>query len=106
MRTVSVNLEHTRYDVHVGPGLLDRTGELLRELGFEGRLAVITDSAVRRLHGNALERSLSAAGFTVAMLAGPDRLGEVRRGRVGVPLPGTVLVLHRLRRTRICGWWS
>ena len=76
MRTVSVKLEHTSYDIKVGPGLLNRTGDWLRELGFEGRLAVITDSAVRRLHGDALEQSLSAAGFTVAMLAGPESEAE------------------------------
>jgi len=76
MRTASVKLEHTSYDIRVGPGLLDKTGEWLRELGFGGRLAVITDSTVRRLHGDALEQSLSAAGFTVAMLGGPESEAE------------------------------
>ena len=76
MRTIRVRLEATSYDIHVGPGLLARTGSWLKDLGFEGRLAIVTDSAVRRLHGDALAQSLSAAGFTVAILAGPEEEAE------------------------------
>ena len=76
MRTVKVRLETTSYDIHIGPGLLARTGDWLRELGFGDRLAIVTDSAVRRLHGDALAQSLSAAGFTVAVLAGPESEAE------------------------------
>ena len=76
MKTVRVRLETTGYDIHIGPGLLVRTGDWLKELGFRDRLVVITDSTVRRLYGDTLVHSLSAAGFNVTVLAGPEGEGE------------------------------
>jgi len=76
MRTVRIRLETIGYDIHIGPGLLARTGDLLKELGFEGRLAIITDSTVRRLYGDTLAQGLSAAGFNVTILAGPEGESE------------------------------
>jgi len=72
MKTVRVVLENAGYDIHVGPGLLSRTGEWLKELGFRDRLAIIADSSVRKLYGDTLARDLAAARFTVAVMAGPE----------------------------------
>ena len=72
MKTVSVRLETTNYDIIIGTGLLSATGDHLTKLGFSGRLVLVTDSMVRKLYGEKLVQSLSATGFKVTMLAGPE----------------------------------
>jgi len=72
MRTVSVRLEATSYDIHVGPGLLRRVGDWLMELGFRDRVVIVTDSVVRELYGSTLGQNLSEAGFTVSVMNGPE----------------------------------
>ena len=62
MHTVHVNTTHP-YDVHIGSGLLARTGELMREVIKPCRAAIITDSTVNALYGDAVEASLQAAGY-------------------------------------------
>lgn len=57
--------------VLVGRGLLGRTGALVREAGLSGAGAIITDENVARLHGDAVRRSLEAAGYRVEVLAVP-----------------------------------
>ena len=77
MRKVRVVLGHTRYEIHVGSGLLARTGYRLRENGFSGRLVVITDTTVDRLYGETLGQSLAKEGFTVSTLLVPA--GEAQK---------------------------
>jgi len=72
MTTVSVRLKTANYDIFVGPGLLAGMGDRLTELGFSGRLVLVADSTVKQLYGENLAQSLSAAGFTVTTLAGPE----------------------------------
>jgi 3-dehydroquinate synthase len=73
MRTVDVRTGSGSYEVIVGPGLLAEAGRRLRDLGYSGRAAVISDSTVRGLYGPAVEASLTTAGFSVALLDGPER---------------------------------
>lgn len=68
MTRVRVTLSGAVCDVCVGPGLHAQTGRWLRELGFYERVVVITDSAVKKLYGNALEQYLVSDGFKVVML--------------------------------------
>ncbi len=77
MRTVRVELGPNSYDIRIGAGLLRQAGELVAALGFSGKTVVITDPTVRRRHGDALDRSLSAAGFSVATLTVPE--GEAQK---------------------------
>ena len=60
---VSVELGARAYDVHVGDGLFARAGDLVRPLAPEGRVFVVTDENVARLHAAGLERGLAAAGL-------------------------------------------
>jgi 3-dehydroquinate synthase len=62
MRTLRVGLGARSYDVWVAPGLIDRAGKLMKPLLPRGRTTVVCDETVRRLHGAALEASLSAEG--------------------------------------------
>lgn len=68
MRTVAVRAGETPYEVCVGRGLLGGLAGMKELSGLLGgaRLLVATDETVRRLHGQALERGLEAAGAKVA----------------------------------------
>lgn len=72
MKTVTLKLNSGNHDVIVGPGLLAESGYHLKGLGFKGKLAIITDSTVRKLYANALKQILLASGFEVAIINGPD----------------------------------
>lgn len=77
MKKVRVNLGSNSYDICIGAGLLSSAGKQLREMGFDGKLVVITDSIVRRLHAGTLEQSLTREGFQVATLEVP--VGEEQK---------------------------
>lgn len=62
MRTIPVGLGARSYDVIVGPGLIDRAGELMKPFLPRGRTAVVCDETVERLHGAELKTALKAAG--------------------------------------------
>ena len=60
------------YDIKIGFGLLDRAGELCREvLPRAQKLAVVTDSSVQPLYLERVEDSLKRAGFQVLCLTVP-----------------------------------
>jgi 3-dehydroquinate synthase len=63
-RTITVDLGDRSYPIHIGPGLLDQAGALLRPSLPGGRALVVADATVTALHGKRLEASLIAAGFT------------------------------------------
>ncbi len=60
---VGVGLGERAYDIHIGPGLLSRAGEMIGPLLPRPRSAIITDENVARLHLDELRASLSAAGI-------------------------------------------
>jgi len=70
MITVPVALE-TPYDILVGPGLLERTGELAARVVSPGTCAVVTDETVGPLHAERLLNSLRSAGFRPHLLSVP-----------------------------------
>ena len=51
------------YDIHIGPGLLPRAGELIAPLLARPRTFIITDENVAALHLHTLQQSLDAAGI-------------------------------------------
>ncbi len=59
-----INVEaNKKYDVVVGAGLLNRCGEIIKDITGVCRAAVITDSNVSRLYLNRVLKSLNSAGF-------------------------------------------
>ena len=72
MQTVTVKPGSGSYDIVIGRGLLAQAGDRLRELGFSDKLAIITDSTVKKLYGSTLQRDLITAGFEVTILDGPE----------------------------------
>lgn len=67
------------YPIRAEPGLLDRTGELLRREAGPHRAAVISDETVAGLYGERLLASLSDAGIPADLLAFPP--GEASKDR-------------------------
>jgi 3-dehydroquinate synthase len=57
--------------------VLAQTGLWLKELGFSGRLVIITDTHVKKLHAGILEKELAGAGFDVTVLEIPA--GEAQK---------------------------
>ena len=70
MQTITVNAS-TPYPVHIGPGLLERAGELIAGVTGSRTCAVITDTTVEKLYAAAVCRSLQEAGFQVCLHAFP-----------------------------------
>jgi 3-dehydroquinate synthase len=77
MRKVNVDLGPDSYEIRVGPSLLERAGLWMKQAGYGGKAAIITDTTVRDRYAEPLERGLKQAGFTVTVLAVPP--GESRK---------------------------
>jgi len=72
-QTVRVNLPGREYDVVVGSALLTACGERIAALGLGTRCAIVSDTNVDPLYGDAVRVSLAAAGIdatTVTVNAG------------------------------------
>lgn len=69
--TVHVGLGERAYDIHIGPGLLARAGELIAPLLKRPRVAVISDENVAALHLETLRTGLAAGGIELVALTLP-----------------------------------
>ena len=78
---VPVRIGASGYDIHIGEGLLDRAGEMLRPLLSRPRTVIVTDENVDAAQGARLERGLAAAGvsFEKIVLA-PGEGAKTMRG--------------------------
>lgn len=72
------------YEVLVGAGWLGRAGEALRERGFRGRCAVVTDANVGPLYAGPLLDSLREAGFEPALIEAPAGESSKSLAQTGV----------------------
>lgn len=60
---VSVDLGTRSYDIHVGPGLLDALGDIVREQSAARQITIVTDRNVAPHYSIRAVRSLESAGF-------------------------------------------
>lgn len=63
MEKVIVNASMT-YEILIDSGILDNTGEYIRNIKKTGKAAVITDDNVDKYYGERVMRSLKSAGFS------------------------------------------
>ncbi len=78
MVTVPVQLGERSYDIHVGAGLMDDAGRLIRarlRAGAKPALPVVTDETVADLHYAKLEQSLANAGIAPSPIILPPGEG-------------------------------
>src|SRR5260370_28234855 len=66
-RRVTVSLPNRSYDVVIGAGILEQVGELLRQIGLNRPVAVVTDERVERIYGDKLTSALAASGFSTSL---------------------------------------
>ena len=60
---VKVDLAGRAYDIAIGPGLIDRVGELSARLLAAPRVIIVTDDTVAPLYGARLTASFKNAGI-------------------------------------------
>lgn len=72
MDKVRLKLKGRPYDILIGPGLLKKSGQLLKRLGLGKDAVVVTNKRLLGLYGKALGRSLRRSGFTAAFIIVPD----------------------------------
>lgn len=71
MQTIHVNLGERSYPIHIGAGMLDRTGEQVRRHLGACAAAIVTDDHVAPLYLQRVEASLDAAGIRHASIVLP-----------------------------------
>src|SRR5262245_31562666 len=96
MQTLSVNLGERGYPIHIGVGILERLGELLKEAGLRGKIAVISNPTVAQLFLDPVNESLGSAGFEVAPVLVPD--GEEHKNLSSLATVYDRLIAERLER--------
>jgi 3-dehydroquinate synthase len=69
---IAVELGPRSYEVHVGLGNLDATGELARAVAGSAAVALLTNPTVDALYGERVRASLEAAGVRATTIAIPD----------------------------------
>ena len=105
---VQVPLAERSYEIRIRGGLLRDVGRRLSDLGFSGKVAVVTDQTIARLYEPIVTKSLKASGFETSTIIVPvgervktlrwvsvilDKLARARfeRGSVLVALGGGVI---------------
>ena len=105
---VQVPLAERSYEIRIRGGLLRDVGRRLSDLGFSGKVAVVTDQTIARLYEPIVTKSLKASGFETSTIVVPvgervktlrwvsvilDKLARARfeRGSVLVALGGGVI---------------
>jgi 3-dehydroquinate synthase len=96
MQSLTVNLGDRSYPIHLGVRLLERAGELLRQAGLRGKVAVVTNPTVAQLYLDSLDEALRQAGFEVAPILVPD--GEEHKNLKSLAAIYDRLIAERLER--------
>jgi len=74
MKQLKVTLKRScddSYQIHVGAGILDRTGLILGKSGTARRCVVVTDSNIDALHGERVQRALEKSGLQIERIVLP-----------------------------------
>ena len=72
MKKIDVRLGQNSYSVYIGSGILNQTGQRLKELGYSDKAVIITNPVVKKLYGTQLKQCLVDAGYRTAILEVPD----------------------------------
>ncbi len=70
-KTVHIPLDSRAYDIQIGFGLLEKTGEQLKSMFPGARFGVITDENVKAAQWPRLEKSLAEAGLEFSLITIP-----------------------------------
>ncbi len=76
MKTVRVDLAGRGYDIVIGPGLIDRVGELSKRLLARPKVVIVTDDTVAPLYGARVYNSFKQAGVEASLAVLPSGEGS------------------------------
>jgi 3-dehydroquinate synthase len=96
MQTLTVNLGDRSYPIYVGAGILERAGELLKQAGLRGKVAVVTNPTVAQLYLDGIHEALTNAAFEVTPVLLPD--GEEHKNLKSVASVYDRLIGERFER--------
>ena len=63
MKTININTSSKNYNIHIGGRILSGCGEIIKGLGFGGKILIVTDDNVAPLYLETVEKSLKDRGF-------------------------------------------
>ena len=72
MEKLTVNLGDRSYPIYVGTDILEQAGDFLRQAGFRGKVAIITNPTVAQLYLDTIHQSLHRAGLEAVPILLPD----------------------------------
>src|SRR3989337_2310677 len=72
MQTLKVDLGKRSYNIIVGEGILSAAGDLLKQPGIKGKVAVVTNPTVSQLYLDTVHDALQDSGFEVTPILVPD----------------------------------
>ena len=72
MQTLKVDLGKRSYNIIVGEGILSAAGDLLKQAGIKGKVAVVTNPTVAQLYLDTVHDALQGSGFEVTPILVPD----------------------------------
>jgi 3-dehydroquinate synthase len=72
MQTLKVKLGDRSYPICVGNGILSSAGNMLKEIGMSGKVAIVTNPVVAQLYLDTVHDALCHAGFEVTPILIPD----------------------------------
>jgi len=93
---VKVALDDRSYDIMIGRGVIASLGERIKALRPDAKAAIVTDSAVAKLHLAAAEKSLHASGITVSSIEVPP--GEASKSYATFEKVCEALIAARIER--------
>lgn len=72
MKTININVSSKNYDIHIGKGILSSAGDIIKGLGFDGKILIVTDDNVAPLYLETVENSIANSGIEVYKLILPS----------------------------------
>jgi 3-dehydroquinate synthase len=96
MQSLVVNLDDRSYPIHIGEGILLKTGELLAQAGLRGKVALVSNPTVAQFYLDVINETLCQAGFEVIPVLIPD--GEEHKDLNTLASIYERLVAERLER--------
>ncbi len=63
MKIININVSSKKYNIHIGKGILSQSGEIIKGLGFSGKLLIVTDDNVAPLYLENVENSIKDSGI-------------------------------------------
>lgn len=98
-QTVRVSLGHRSYNIVIQEKGLHHLGRYLQNLGFSGKVGVVTNPSLQQLYGNVVKRSLEKVGLTYHVICLPE--GERAKTLKFVSRIVDELMAERFERTSV-----